>query len=332
MTTPATTPAATCTACAALPAGRLCYPCFMEPATGYKPGEREANERQAAKAFYAGNPASAPAAPAALAPALAPALVATLALIVAGHDTAKDLAAKLGVTPGTAARRARKLAALGLVHVGQVGTATRRVTLLFEVVQQAPSEPAGEAPAAAPAPAPAPCTAPAGTPAQLAQAAQLRAEGARHAQEREASFDRCDTDGFLSQWASGLSSSLAQRQAQLLEQGGTDTFLGLFHRATGSRVVARLVEQPDRFAGYGTVLVWTVLAKRGRRVDQWVPHSKGTKASKMFKLGYEIREERAPAEAFMNGQGTGLSGTAWVAVRRTDDGFPEGASYAEDLA
>ena len=52
----------------------------------------------------------------------------------------------------------------------------------------------------------------------------LRAKAAQHAQDREGSFDRCDTDGYLSQWASGLSADLCRLQATLAEQNGTAAF------------------------------------------------------------------------------------------------------------
>jgi hypothetical protein len=48
-------------------------------------------------------------------------------------------------------------------------------------------------------------------------ATEYRAESDACKKEKEDSFDRCDTDGFLSQWASGLHSSLNSRLAELAE-------------------------------------------------------------------------------------------------------------------
>lgn len=59
-------------------------------------------------------------------------------------------------------------------------------------------------------------------------AADLRAEADRHERERHESWDRSDTDGFLSQWASGLSASLARAKANLIEQGNVAEFSALF--------------------------------------------------------------------------------------------------------
>lgn len=54
----------------------------------------------------------------------------------------------------------------------------------------------------------------------------LRAEAAKHDKEAYDSFERCDTDGFLSQWASGLTASKKRLEADLIEAGGVITIVG----------------------------------------------------------------------------------------------------------
>lgn len=56
----------------------------------------------------------------------------------------------------------------------------------------------------------------------------LREEAARQEQEAIDSFDRCDTDGFLSQWASRLGGRLDRAKADLVEAGGVSEFTALF--------------------------------------------------------------------------------------------------------
>jgi hypothetical protein len=51
-------------------------------------------------------------------------------------------------------------------------------------------------------------------------ATELRQQATKHAQDAIDSFDRCDTDGFLSQWASGVMSQKKSLEADLLEAGG----------------------------------------------------------------------------------------------------------------
>jgi len=59
-------------------------------------------------------------------------------------------------------------------------------------------------------------------------AAELRSEAERHDRNAEESFERCDTDGFLSQWASGLTASKKRLQADIEDNGGLAEFLTLF--------------------------------------------------------------------------------------------------------
>ena len=58
------------------------------------------------------------------------------------------------------------------------------------------------------------------------KADRRRAEAAADDREAYESFERCDTDGFLSQWAKGLTAQQKRLQAQLIENGGVTTMRG----------------------------------------------------------------------------------------------------------
>ena len=55
---------------------------------------------------------------------------------------------------------------------------------------------------------------------------KLRAEAAQHDRDAYESFERCDTDGFMSQWASGLTASKKRLEANLIENGGVTDLVG----------------------------------------------------------------------------------------------------------
>ncbi len=55
-------------------------------------------------------------------------------------------------------------------------------------------------------------------------AAEFNADAAKHTRDADESFDRCDTDGFVSQWASGINARVAQANARIAANGGTATF------------------------------------------------------------------------------------------------------------
>lgn len=71
-------------------------------------------------------------------------------------------------------------------------------------------------------------------------AADYRAEAAACWKQKEDSFDRCDTDGFLSQWASGATAMLCNAKADILDAGGKAEFVGLYEKESGRRVMAKI--------------------------------------------------------------------------------------------
>lgn len=155
------------------------------------------------------------------------------------------------------------------------------------------------------------------TPEQLAEAAKFEAKCRKEWKAKEDSFERCDTDGFLSQWASGLTAQEYGRKAEILRHGGCAKFLGLFSIETGERVPAKNIETKfgDR---------WAVFAEDGQTIVKWLPFAPKRVAT-LAKHGYFEAEEWAPAYAKCVGTGHGLSGTAWIATLRADGGYPGAA-------
>jgi hypothetical protein len=141
-----------------------------------------------------------------------------------------------------------------------------------------------------------------------AEVAEHRRLAAAADQEAHDSFERCDTDGFLSQWASGLMAQQHRLAATIAENGGRHSFQALFD-TEGNLVPAKLV--PTKF---GTS--WGVL--------------EGDDPQALAAKGYREGRVMAPARAEMQGSGRGLSGTAWVAAVRSDGGFSRDVEVLSD--
>ncbi len=182
--------------------------------------------------------------------------------------------------------------------------------------------------------------------------AELKAEAAECYTRAAESFERCDTDGFLSQWANGLTGRLCDRQAEIAANGGMAEFWGLYD-LDGNRLAAKMID-----GRYGTC--WAICDAKGKFTGKFIgfceaagelfAHDGGTfvylddngqpdevaraKARKHLearvkrweaKYGVSQRREMAPAYAKIDGKGTGLSGSAWVGTFRKDGGYPAGS-------
>lgn len=146
---------------------------------------------------------------------------------------------------------------------------------------------------------------------QLAKISELEAAAARHSRERSDSQERSDTDGFLSQWASGLSAELARREIELLRNGGFHEFPVLVD-ADGNVVADRIFWFTNEysFAREGKWKLSDELSLRAGR--KWIPIGKKSRVQKQ--LGFREEKRFMPAYAKIAGSGKGLSGSAWVAV------------------
>lgn len=146
---------------------------------------------------------------------------------------------------------------------------------------------------------------------RLALADAMAAKKAAEWKEREDSFQRCDTDGFLSQWASGLSAQLAEEQESILRSGGKRTFYALGDLDGNELPDYREIGYYDKFKfQYGRK--W--LVKHADGTTDFVPQS-FTSRSKWWKK-YRIITVQDWAWAEIEGRGTGFSGTCWIAVKR----------------
>lgn len=131
------------------------------------------------------------------------------------------------------------------------------------------------------------------------------------------SFDRCGDDGFMSQAANNLHSDIYRTCAKLAEVGGKDTFPGLFRRSDGARVRAKLIS-----GQYGPC--WAFCDEKGNFTGRFLGDSR-TKRAKLYKEGFEVRDELAPAAVTIQANGTGMVGAflASSTTVRDDEGYPE---------
>ena len=152
-------------------------------------------------------------------------------------------------------------------------------------------------------------------------AAEWREEAEMAHRAKEESFERCDTDGFLSQWAHGLHSQLAHAKAKLADNGGMATKPALFN-LKGERVRAKLITTKPPWAPWTTQLTWALVGDNGRYIG-FV--NDGLREKNIKAKGFYYGYEECPCEAKIEGRGHGLSGSAWVAVVRADKGYPDNA-------
>lgn len=127
----------------------------------------------------------------------------------------------------------------------------------------------------------------------LAQAAQYRAEARGCYGSAYDSFERCDTDGFLSQWASGVMAGRYEGAAQILENGGCAEFIALFD-LEGNLVPAKYME--TRY-GYAWALLEVNEDESIQRIVGWFNESRAkneeTARRNNEKKGYRLGKVRA---------------------------------------
>lgn len=158
-------------------------------------------------------------------------------------------------------------------------------------------------------------------------AVDLRNKALDLQKQKNESFDRCDTDGFLTQWALGLEAEELNAQANVEENGGKAEFPALFD-LTGKRVRAKLITTHPPWARWANVRTWAFCDKEDKFTGLFInafPKRPETMARKGYKEGFE----KAPAKATTLGHGHGLGGTVWVATIRTDKGYPENAKVVK---
>jgi len=119
---------------------------------------------------------------------------------------------------------------------------------------------------------------------------QHKAAAQRYHDRAEESFQRCDTDGFLTQWALQQNAELERLRAGLAKDGYQGSFIGLYEGD-------RRVKAKEISTQYGTCWLLhedekALIAKRGK---PFLPTGNGSRILKG--LGLEERDETAPAYA-----------------------------------
>jgi hypothetical protein len=144
--------------------------------------------------------------------------------------------------------------------------------------------------------------------------AEQHRQAASDANRREQeSWDRCDTDGFVSQFAHGLNAQEHILQAEILEAGGVAQFPGLYQGER--RVKAQLIQKPAYGAPWRKESIWMLENSEVSEFDRrFIPADFTGKGRIQKQLGLKQRWETAPAKAKIIGHGTGLSGLSSCTV------------------
>ncbi len=145
-------------------------------------------------------------------------------------------------------------------------------------------------------------------------AMHLRANAERQRVASEESFQRSDTDGFLSQWALDIGAHQKEREAELRNHGSLVIRPALADIETGEIVAACIHISPSRFNPGGTDYQWKVYKKRDKWDWFWCGDAK--RDSTFEKKGLKKVYVMAPAKMYSKGpgnhmpEGRGLSGCA----------------------
>lgn len=130
------------------------------------------------------------------------------------------------------------------------------------------------------------------------KAEELRELGRQRDREAADSFDRCDTDGALSQWANGITAEKYRLQADVAENGGMWTFPALFD-LEGSLIPAR-----ECYGEYGSF--WSCLnadgSRTGRTVGESQAQNEKTRLRNNARKGFYVGTVLAPARVVTRGQ------------------------------
>lgn len=151
---------------------------------------------------------------------------------------------------------------------------------------------------------------------------QLETMASKKIQDVEDSFNRCDTDGCLTQWAGSLEAQRLRLQAEINRNNGLSSFPALFD-LNGNRVRAKLTTIHP-FHNWITNTVWMFFDANDKPTGKFIT-AFPKRQSTMEKKGYKESTEMVQSKAIINGRGYGLSGSAWAEKIRLDNGYPENA-------
>lgn len=121
-------------------------------------------------------------------------------------------------------------------------------------------------------------------------------QAAAAAKRRQESIDRSDTDGFMSQWASGITSQKERLEAELEENNGFSTFLVLFD-LEGNIVPARMIDTKYGPAWAEYEDPHNMYSKfTGKFINESKSAKKKTQEAYLRKKGYTLGKIKAPAK------------------------------------
>jgi hypothetical protein len=135
------------------------------------------------------------------------------------------------------------------------------------------------------------------------KAQELREQAKQARQDSLDSFERCDTDGFLSQWASDCSARLLSAEADLAEYDYIWRFTTLGD-AEGNLIPNKKIETKFGYA-YAIFQSFADLEVRGAQIIQWV----GTGEKAIAKKGYTPILVEAKGKAIL---GKGINPSAFI--------------------
>lgn len=135
----------------------------------------------------------------------------------------------------------------------------------------------------------------------LEERERLLAAAATNEQCAADSFERCDTDGFLSQWASRVTADRIRLQADILANGGCALFPVLYDKVTDKVVATEVFEFQNQHAPWRTERRWRledydVIQRAGRK---WVPVGATSRVQKAN--SFEEQKRWFPAVAVLRG-------------------------------
>jgi len=164
------------------------------------------------------------------------------------------------------------------------------------------------------------------TPEEQAKADSYREQAKASRQRAYESFERSDTDGFMSQWASTITANELDLKAELIEQGGVIETSALFD-LSGHLILAKEIETRFGWA-------WMILDPENPKgqAKAWFNPSKAKSESTRRKTnaakGYYIGRVKAKAYIKIIASGSGMSGAAsaypgYQLWRNEETGAPE---------
>lgn len=137
--------------------------------------------------------------------------------------------------------------------------------------------------------------------------AELRAEAQRADQAAADSFERSDTDGFLSQWASSITARKLRAQAELAEAGGLTETSALFNL---DGTVASTHQGEGQWGPYW-VLNDAAAERYGKRFySPSRARSMATRRANNRRKGFTVGRVSVRGYVTITGSGTGMSGAA----------------------